>query len=67
MSEEHAVESLWTAGQAARYLNVSPRWVYDHASMGKLPCVRFGGHVRFDPAAVREYASGGADPGRWDQ
>ena len=51
-------KSLWTAGDVASFLSVSTRWVYERAARGDLPCVRFGGHVRFEPNAVRGYLRG---------
>ncbi len=46
-------EVLWKVKDVAAYLNVSECWVYRAAEAGRLPCVRFGGHVRFVPAQVR--------------
>jgi excisionase family DNA binding protein len=56
-------ESLWTAMDVATYLAVSKSWVYLHAEAGDLPSLRFGGVVRFDPAAIRAFARGEKQPG----
>ncbi|TNF32492.1 MAG: DNA-binding protein [Deltaproteobacteria bacterium] len=52
---------LWTATEVAEYLRVSRSWVYERAARGDLPHLRFGGHLRFDPAEVVEYARGGSE------
>lgn len=48
-------ESLWTAAEVARFLSMSPQWVYKHAELGALPCVRLGSSLRFQPSAIRRY------------
>ncbi len=51
----NAPEPLWTVGEVARFLSMSPQWVYKHAELGKLPCVRLGAALRFQPAEIRRY------------
>jgi excisionase family DNA binding protein len=51
-------DQLWDANDVARYLKVSRSWVYHRAEAGQLPCVRVGGLLRFDPAAIRASARG---------
>lgn len=51
----NAPEPLWTVVEVARFLSMSPQWVYKHAELGTLPCVRFGAALRFVPADVRRY------------
>jgi excisionase family DNA binding protein len=51
---------LWDASDVARYLRVSRSWVYHRAEAGLLPLTRVGGLLRFDPAAIRAFATGGA-------
>jgi excisionase family DNA binding protein len=43
-----------TVKQTARYLTVSPAWVYDHISRKHplLPVTKIGGNIRFDVAAL---------------
>jgi excisionase family DNA binding protein len=53
-----ARETLWDANDVARYLRVSRSWVYHRAEAGQLPLRRIGGLLRFDPAAIREFAVG---------
>ena len=50
-------DRLLTAGEVAALLQVSPRFVYEHAdrSEPKIPCVRLGAAVRFRPSAVRQW------------
>ena len=49
---------LWTAPDVARYLRSSLSFVYKVSEAGKLPCLRVGSMVRFDPEAVRAFARG---------
>lgn len=51
-------DGLWDANDVAGYLKVSRSWVYHRAEAGQLPCVRVGGLLRFDPAAIRASARG---------
>jgi excisionase family DNA binding protein len=55
---------LWDANDAAHYLKVSRSWVYQRAEAGLLPCLRVGGLLRFDPAAVRAFARGAVQPSK---
>jgi excisionase family DNA binding protein len=55
-----ARDALWDANDVAGYLKVSRSWVYHRAEAGQLPCVRVGGLLRFDPAAIRASARGEA-------
>ena len=47
-------DRLWDANDVAKYLKVSRSWVYHRAEAGLIPCVRVGGLLRFDPAAIRQ-------------
>ena len=49
------MEQLLTAKDVARRFAVSPSQVYQLARLGVLPCVRVGGAVRFDQAAVEKF------------
>ncbi|MES1206011.1 MAG: helix-turn-helix domain-containing protein [Pseudomonadota bacterium] len=53
---DDACDELWDANGVARYLKVSRSWVYQKTEEGTLPCLRVGGLIRFDPAAVRAFA-----------
>jgi excisionase family DNA binding protein len=49
---------LLTVHDAARFLNVSVSWVYEHARDGaedRLPCVKLGKYLRFDRTDLRAY------------
>ena len=50
-------DGLWDANDVARYLKVSRSWVYHRAEAGHLSHLRIGGLLRFDPAAIRAFAS----------
>ena len=52
--------SLWTAADVARYLSSSVSFVYKIAEAGRLPCLRVGSMLRFDPETVRAFARGDA-------
>jgi hypothetical protein len=55
-------EPLWTAQDVARYLRKSIRWVYGEAGASdadRLPCLRIGASLRFEPEAVRSWARRG--------
>ena len=48
-------ESLWCVADVASFLSMSRQWVYKHAELGTLPCLRLGAALRFKPEAVRRY------------
>ena len=53
---------LWDANDVARYLKASRSWVYHQAEAGRLPHLRIGGLLRFDPPTVKSFARGEAAP-----
>jgi excisionase family DNA binding protein len=55
---------LWTWREVATALKVSRSWVYAKAESGVLPSLRIAGLLRFDPAAVRRFASPERGQGR---
>lgn len=58
-------ETLWTADDVAAYLKVSRSWVYHRAESGRLPHVRVGGLLRFQPNEIRVYVeTSSAEPAR---
>jgi excisionase family DNA binding protein len=49
---------LLTVHDAARFLNVTISWVYEHTrrkAEDRLPFVKLGKYIRFDPADLRAY------------
>ncbi|MEP7305195.1 MAG: helix-turn-helix domain-containing protein [Acidobacteriota bacterium] len=51
-------EELLTVHDAARYLNVTVSWVYEHTrekQSGRLPFVKLGKYLRFDRRDLRAY------------
>ncbi len=51
-------DELLTVHDAARFLNVSVSWVYEHTREGaddRLPFVKLGKYLRFDRADLRAY------------
>jgi predicted DNA-binding transcriptional regulator AlpA len=61
-----AVEpALWRVADVARFLTMSPQWVYKQAELGALPCLRLGASLRFHPNEVRAWLDRQrATPGR---
>lgn len=51
-------ETLWDAGDVAKYLKASRSWVYQKAEAGILPHVKIGGLLRFVPEKIKAYAEG---------
>ena len=49
---------LWDARDVARFLKASRNWVYLQAEIGKIPSVRIGGLLRFDPEKIKAIARG---------
>ena len=56
-------EELWDANDVARYLKASRSWVYHQAEAGRLPHLRIGGLLRFEPPTVKAFARGEAGHG----
>jgi len=55
---------LWTWREVATALKVSRSWVYAKAESGVLPSLRIAGLLRFDPIAVRRFATPEEEQGR---
>ena len=55
-----------TADEAAKYLNISKHWVYDHVrrSTPRIPVIRLGGSLRFDPLDLDKFVNDQADASR---
>src|SRR5438132_11970500 len=49
---------LWDARGVARFLKASRNSVYLQAEIGKIPSVRIGGLLRFDPEKIKAIARG---------
>jgi excisionase family DNA binding protein len=55
------LDALLTVQEVAALLRVSPSWVYEHTRargdhpLERLPYVKLGKYVRFDPRLVREF------------
>jgi excisionase family DNA binding protein len=59
-SDAEPSNDLWDASDVARYLKASRSWVYHQAEAGRLPHLRIGGLLRFDPPTVKAFARGEA-------
>jgi excisionase family DNA binding protein len=56
-ANEPAVDRVLTVLEASYYLNVTPKWVYDHVENGELPCRRAGRMIRFIQSDLDEWLS----------
>jgi excisionase family DNA binding protein len=48
-------ESLWKVRDVAQFLSVSVSWIYKEVEAGRLPCIRLGASLRFQPEAIRKW------------
>lgn len=62
--ETNQEATLWDANDVARFLKTSRSWVYQRAQAGQLPCLKVGGLLRFEPAAIRAFIKGQNSGGR---
>lgn len=46
----------------AEFLGVSKSWVYQATEAGRIPCVRLGALVRFDPSVIKAWVRGEQAP-----
>ncbi len=49
-------DRLWTVSETAKFLRVSPSWVYRAVERAEIPAFKLGGLVRFRPQTIRDYA-----------
>jgi GrpB-like predicted nucleotidyltransferase (UPF0157 family) len=52
------LEELLTVQETASFLKVTPSWVYEHVrpeAEDRLPVLKFGKYLRFDPRDLRRY------------
>ena len=56
-SEMSVNEALWTVREAAAFLRLGRNTIYEWAASGKLPSVRLGSRIRFQPAALRRWVA----------
>jgi excisionase family DNA binding protein len=52
------IDALWKPEDVAAYLQKSRSWVYAESERGRLPTLRVGGSLRFEPEAIRAWARG---------
>lgn len=48
-------EGLLSVGEVAARLGVPRSWVYNAAEAGKIPAVKLGKYVRFDPRELQQW------------
>lgn len=49
------MKQLWTVKETAERLNVKPLTIYRWVTAGKLPAVRLGRALRFDPKTLEAF------------
>ena len=48
-------EQAWSAGELAKLIGCTGKHIYAMAKSGRMPHLRIGGMVRFDPATTAEW------------
>lgn len=61
-TDKLTVDRLWTVQDVMTFCVASRSWVYLMAQSGRLPCLKVGGLLRFDPDAVRAFVKGDVQP-----
>jgi excisionase family DNA binding protein len=56
-AERMLYEALWTVREAAEFLRLGRNTVYEWAASGKLPSLRLGSRIRFQPSALRRWVA----------
>lgn len=57
-AEDRLHDALLTVQDAARFLNVTVSWIYEHVrddAEDRLPVVKLGKYLRFDQRDLRDY------------
>jgi excisionase family DNA binding protein len=65
--ENRMDDALLTVQDAARFLNVTVSWIYEHVRDGaedRLPVVKLGKYLRFDQRDLRDYIDAKRDASR---
>jgi excisionase family DNA binding protein len=55
ISQIRSRRSAWTADQLATLFEMSSKTIYKMAAKGRIPSIRIGGVVRFDPRATADW------------
>ena len=58
--------ALWRVKQAAEYLGIRPKTLYEWVRLGRVPYRKIGFNVRFDPEELEQWSEGqsrGSDSG----
>jgi excisionase family DNA binding protein len=66
-AENRLDDGLLTVQEAARFLNVTVSWIYEHVRDGaedRLPVVKLGKYLRFDQRDLRDYIDAKRDASR---
>lgn len=58
VAESRTDSSLKDVKWLADFLGVSKSWVYQASAAGRLPCVRVGALLRFDPRTIASWVKG---------
>jgi excisionase family DNA binding protein len=58
VAADEGFDALWNVNDVARFLKCSPSFIYKAAEAGRLPCLRIGRMLRFDPKEIVRFARG---------
>ena len=50
--------ALWRVGEAAKYLGIRPKTLYEWVRLGRVPYRKIGFNVRFDPHELEQWTQG---------
>lgn len=48
-------DAVWKVGDVAKFLKMSPSWVYARVEDNSIPHTRLGSSIRFDPDEVKTW------------
>jgi excisionase family DNA binding protein len=51
-------DRLWKVRDVCRYLQKGRTWIYSEVAAERIPFLRIGGELRFDPADIKAWARG---------
>jgi excisionase family DNA binding protein len=58
-TQKGSTPELLTIKEFAKIVKIAPKTLYRLASAGKIPCVRIGRNIRFNPAMIDQMTQGG--------
>jgi excisionase family DNA binding protein len=58
-TQKGSTTELLTIKEFAKIVKIAPKTLYRLASAGKIPCVRIGRNIRFNPDMIDQMTQGG--------